>query len=98
MLKVARRPPAFRAMPISYSDAIPVLRALNGHAPWACTFGSRWEGSRLEYHSVEYNVGPSSSFVSMQNKMEETHVTVYNVIGTMKGEIEDQDLNSWSSP
>ncbi|KAJ5570102.1 Zn-dependent exopeptidase [Penicillium hispanicum] len=82
----------FPGMPISYADAIPILSALNGHGPLADELGSRWEGGRLGYRGVKYNVGPSPAnlFINMENEMEETNVTAHNVIGTIKGEIEDE--------
>jgi N-acetylated-alpha-linked acidic dipeptidase len=46
------------ALPISYADAIPILRALNGHGPLADSFGERWANGGLVASGVQYNVGP----------------------------------------
>ncbi|ODM19522.1 hypothetical protein SI65_04506 [Aspergillus cristatus] len=78
-------------LPISYADAIPILRALNGHGPRADELGDSWKGGRLGYRGVEYNVGPTPSNIvlNMHIEMEESQVIAYDVVGTIKGEIED---------
>ncbi|KAJ5771926.1 Zn-dependent exopeptidase [Penicillium odoratum] len=79
-------------MPISYADAIPILKTLNGHGPNAIDLGKRWEGGRLGYRGVDYNVGPSPAniVVRMENEVEATNATAYNVVGIIKGQIEGE--------
>ncbi|OOO10959.1 peptidase M28 [Aspergillus oryzae] len=75
------------AMPISYADAIPMLRALNGHGPLAADFNDRWHGGGLTSHGVTYNVGPSPENVVL-NVLNNPHNYaghVHNVIGVIPG-------------
>lgn len=67
------------------------MRALNGHGPRADELGDSWKGGRLGYRGVEYNVGPTPSNITlnMHIEMEESQVIAYDVVGTIKGEIED---------
>jgi N-acetylated-alpha-linked acidic dipeptidase len=81
------------SIPISYADAIPILRALNGHGPAAAELPSRWHGGRLRDKGVEYNVGPTPENVALNlyNSMNLTTGTIHNVIGTIPGrELEDE--------
>ncbi|KAE8406705.1 hypothetical protein BDV37DRAFT_242419 [Aspergillus pseudonomiae] len=75
------------AMPISFADAIPILRALNGYGPSATEFGERWQGGGLGYKNVQYNVGPSPSNIVLNicNKPTFTDGHVHHVIGTIPG-------------
>lgn len=79
-------------LPISYADAIPILQALNDYGPRADELGDSWKGGRLGYRGVEYNVGPTPSNIvlNMHIEMEESQAIAYDVIGTIKGEIEDE--------
>lgn len=79
-------------LPISYTDAIPILQALNDHGPRADELGDLWKGGRLGYSGVEYNVGPTPSNIvlNMHIEMEETQAIAYDVVGTIKGNIEDK--------
>ncbi|EIT75190.1 hypothetical protein BDV35DRAFT_391764 [Aspergillus flavus] len=79
-------------IPISYSEALPFLKALNGHGPQASEIGTTWQGGQLGYLGVNYNVGPSPDglMINLVNTMQTSNVSVYNVIGTIKGETEDE--------
>ncbi|KAB8261387.1 hypothetical protein BDV32DRAFT_137511 [Aspergillus pseudonomiae] len=79
-------------IPISYSDALPFLKALNGHGPQASELSTAWQGGQLGYLGVNYNVGPSPDGLTMNlvNTFQSYNVSVYNVVGTIKGEIEDE--------
>ncbi|GAB1199305.1 hypothetical protein APSETT444_008651 [Aspergillus pseudonomiae] len=79
-------------IPISYSDALPFLKALNGHGPQASELSTAWQGGQLGYRGVNYNVGPSPGGLTMNlvNTFQSYNVSVYNVVGTIKGEIEDE--------
>ncbi|KAB8271055.1 hypothetical protein BDV30DRAFT_228413 [Aspergillus minisclerotigenes] len=78
---------AIPAMPISFADAIPILRALNGYGPSATEFGERWQGGGLYYKDVHYNVGPSPSNIVLNlcNKPIFPDGQVHHVIGTIPG-------------
>jgi len=41
--------PHIPSIPISYLDALPLLKALNGHGPKASSFNKYWEGGGLDY-------------------------------------------------
>ncbi|KOS48698.1 hypothetical protein ACN38_g377 [Penicillium nordicum] len=58
------------AMAISYADAVPILKAVNGIGPRADDLGSRWQGGQLGYRGVEYNLGasPPNIVLDMQNE------------------------------
>ncbi|KAF5862218.1 hypothetical protein ETB97_011923 [Aspergillus alliaceus] len=75
------------AIPISYADAVPMLRALNGHGPLASEFNDRWQGGGLTSHNVKYNVGPSPENVvlNVYNSPYEWVGPVHDVIGTIPG-------------
>ncbi|OGM49268.1 putative glutamate carboxypeptidase [Aspergillus bombycis] len=79
-------------IPISYSDALPFLKALNGHGPQASELSTAWQGGQLGYLGVNYNVGPSPDGLTMNlvNTFQSYNVSVYNVLGTIKGEVEDE--------
>lgn len=57
-------------MAISYADAVPILKAVNGIGPRADDLGSRWQGGQLGYRGVEYNLGasPPNIVLDMQNE------------------------------
>ncbi|KAF5857931.1 hypothetical protein ETB97_005121 [Aspergillus alliaceus] len=75
------------AIPISYADAIPILRALNGHGPVADNLGDRWKGGGLEAYGVQYNVGPSPPNIALNLYTNRKYVkrTVHNTIGKIPG-------------
>ena len=79
-------------MPISYQDALPILKALNGHGPKASDFNEFWQGGGLGYKGVEYNIGPSPSNVVLNLVNEQEYVTtpLWNVISIINGTIPDE--------
>lgn len=79
-------------MPISYKDALPILRALNGHGPRAEDFNKFWQGGGLGYKGVEYNIGPSPSNLVLNLVNEQEYVTtpLWNVIGIINGTLQDE--------
>ena len=79
-------------MPISYKDALPILRALNGHGPKAKDFNRFWQGGGLGYKGVEYNIGPSPSTLVLNLLNEQEYVTnpLWNVIGIINGTLQDE--------
>ena len=79
-------------MPISYKDALPILRALNGHGPKAEDFNRYWQGGGLGYKGVAYNIGPSPSNLVLNLVNEQEYVTtpLWNVIGIINGTLQDE--------
>ncbi|GAW21219.1 hypothetical protein ANO14919_107370 [Xylariales sp. No.14919] len=81
------------SLPISYAEALPILKALNGHGPQAKNINEYWtRNAGLGYKGVEYNVGPSPddlvlNLVSEQNY---TITPMWDVIGIINGTIPDE--------
>ena len=65
------------SLPISYLDALPILKALKGHGPKAKKLGESWKGSGLEYEGLEYYVGPSPESVALNLWNEQEYVAYY---------------------
>lgn len=86
--------PYIPSIPISYADAIPILKALNGYGPSAKDFDTRWHGGGLEYKDVNYNIGPSPPSVRLNlfNDLDHVQRKVYNVIGSIKGTLMDDEV------
>lgn len=84
--------PSIPSLPISYRDALPLLKALNGHGPEAADFNEYWQGGGLSHKGVKYNIGPSPENVVLNLYNEQEYVTtpIWNVIGTIKGSIYDE--------
>ncbi|KAF9732575.1 hypothetical protein PMIN06_005643 [Paraphaeosphaeria minitans] len=82
--------PSIPSIPISYQDALPLLRALNGHGPKASSIN--WKDGGLGYRGVEYNIGPSPDHLSINLVNEQEYVTtpLWNVIGIINGSIPDE--------
>ncbi|KAM5504077.1 putative glutamate carboxypeptidase II [Microsporum canis] len=83
--------PSIPSLPISYRDAIPLLKALNGHGPKALDFGKDWQGG-LVHKGVDYNIGPSPAnvMINLQNEQDYVTTPIWNVIGVIKGSIPDE--------
>jgi N-acetylated-alpha-linked acidic dipeptidase len=65
--------PNIPSLPISYQDALPILRALNVHGPRAEDFNKYWtRNAGLGYWGVSYNIGPTpdSVVVNLYNKQD----------------------------
>ncbi|KAH7120873.1 hypothetical protein B0J11DRAFT_439156 [Dendryphion nanum] len=84
--------PSIPSIPISYEDALPLLKALNGHGPKASSFGKYWHGGGLGYKGVEYNIGPSPERYALNLVNEQEYVTtpMWNVIGIINGTLPDE--------
>ncbi|KAF2257790.1 Zn-dependent exopeptidase [Lojkania enalia] len=84
--------PSIPSIPISYQDALPLLKALNGHGPKASSFNKYWQGGGLGYKGVEYNIGPSPEDLALNLVNEQEYVTtpMWNVIGIVNGTIPDE--------
>ncbi|KAF1833853.1 Zn-dependent exopeptidase [Decorospora gaudefroyi] len=84
--------PHIPSLPISYLDALPLLKTLNGHGPKASSFNQYWHGGGLDYRGVEYNIGPSPDGLVLNLVNEQEYVTtpLWNVIGVINGTIPDE--------
>jgi N-acetylated-alpha-linked acidic dipeptidase len=85
--------PSIPSIPISYVDAIPILKALNGHGPSPKSFNKYWQSNLgLKYKGVEYNVGPSPDnlVLNLVNEQEYVNTPLWNVIGVINGTLPDE--------
>ncbi|KAI0000719.1 hypothetical protein F4779DRAFT_604561 [Xylariaceae sp. FL0662B] len=85
--------PSIPSLPISYVDALPILKALNGHGLQAKDFSEYWtKNTGLEYKGVNYNIGPSPDDVvlNLYNEQEYTTTPMWDVIGIINGTIPDE--------
>ncbi|CZT04427.1 hypothetical protein WAI453_011479 [Rhynchosporium graminicola] len=85
--------PSIPSIPISYMDAIPILKALNGHGPSAKDFNKYWQKNLgLGYKGVKYNVGPSPDdlILNLVNVQEYVTTPLWNVIGVINGTLPDE--------
>ncbi|KAM0335369.1 hypothetical protein ACHAQA_000414 [Verticillium albo-atrum] len=85
--------PSIPSIPISYTDALPILKALNGHGPTAADFNQYWTRNLgLKYKGVDYNIGPSPDNVVINLYNEQNYVTtpIWNVIGVVNGTIPNE--------
>ncbi|KKY14828.1 putative glutamate carboxypeptidase [Diplodia seriata] len=84
--------PSIPSLPISYADAVPLLKALNGHGPKADDFNKYWKGGGLGHKGVEYNIGPSPDdlVINLVNEQEYVTTPQWDVIGIINGTIPDE--------
>ncbi|PSR87426.1 hypothetical protein BD289DRAFT_235369 [Coniella lustricola] len=85
--------PSIPSLPISYEDAVPILKALNGHGPAAKDFNKYWNANLgLEHKGVQYNVGPSPEDVvlNLYNEQDYNTIPIWDVIGIINGTIPDE--------
>ncbi|KAK0753907.1 hypothetical protein B0T18DRAFT_315200 [Schizothecium vesticola] len=85
--------PSIPSIPISYLDALPILKALNGHGPKASDFNQWWTRNEgLHYKGVDYNIGPTPDdvVVNLFNDQEYVITDLWNVIGVINGTIPDE--------
>ncbi|KAM0808156.1 hypothetical protein AB5N19_08498 [Seiridium cardinale] len=85
--------PSIPSLPISYTEAIPILKALNGYGPKSTDFNKYWTRNQgLEYKGVDYNIGPSPEGVvlNLHNEQEYTITPMWDVIGIINGTIPDE--------
>ncbi|KAK1837210.1 hypothetical protein QBC39DRAFT_336472 [Podospora conica] len=85
--------PSIPSIPISYLDALPILKALNGHGPKASDFNQWWTRNEgLHYKGVDYNIGPTPDdvVVNLYNDQEYVITDLWNVIGVINGTISDE--------
>ncbi|KAI1077615.1 Zn-dependent exopeptidase [Whalleya microplaca] len=85
--------PSIPSLPISYVDALPILKALNGHGLKAKDLNEYWtKNTGLGYKGVDYNIGPSPDDVvlNLYNEQEYTTTPQWDVIGIINGTIPDE--------
>ncbi|KAK5165808.1 uncharacterized protein LTR77_008731 [Saxophila tyrrhenica] len=84
--------PDIPSLPISYAEALPLLKALNGYGPNASSFNDRWQSGGLGYKGVQYSIGPTPAETSIHLMNEQDYVTTpaWNVIGIINGSIPDE--------
>lgn len=82
--------PRIPSVPISYAAALPLLQALDGHGiPGIQVNRSNWLGGL----NATYSTGPAPGVtLSLQNLMEPTISTVWNVIGVLNGTNSDETI------
>lgn len=83
--------PSIPSLPLSYRDAIPLLKALNGHGLGHKDLGGDWGNGGLFHKGVEYNVGPKPGVVvNLYNAQEYVITPHWDVIGKIEGHIKDE--------
>lgn len=84
--------PSIPSVPISYKDALPLLKALNGHGPKATSFSKFWQQGGLGHLGVHYNIGPSPPKLTLNLMNDQEYVTtpMWNVIGIINGTNTDE--------
>ncbi|KAF2093545.1 N-acetylated-alpha-linked acidic dipeptidase-like protein [Rhizodiscina lignyota] len=84
--------PSIPSVPISYLDALPILKALNGHGPKASSLGKSWKTGGLGYKGVKYNIGPTPDNVALNlfNEQEYVITPQWDVIGFINGTLQDE--------
>ena len=80
-LKQAKTITKIPVLPISYADAQPLLKALQGQVP-----AESWRGAL----PITYHVGPGPAKVHLKVISDWSTKTLYDVIGTLKGSSPDQ--------
>jgi len=81
--------PSIPSLPISYRDALPFLKSLNGGSFCGSKLGEKWPGS---LDGVEYCVeNPKSKpTVNLVNEVEFVYTPIYNVIGRILGRLSQE--------
>jgi len=81
--------PSIPSLPISYRDALPLLKSLNGGNLCGTDLGIDWQGG---LDGVSYCVeNPSKRpIVNLVNQVQFTYTPIYNVIGRIPGRREEE--------
>ncbi|KAL8727636.1 MAG: hypothetical protein Q9166_005915 [cf. Caloplaca sp. 2 TL-2023] len=82
--------PSIPSLPISYAEAIPLLRALDGFGtPGSRVNRTNWVGAL----NVTYSTGPAPGAVlSMSNVMRDTTTSIWDAVGIINGTSQDEVL------
>ncbi|KAH6900016.1 hypothetical protein B0T10DRAFT_554565 [Thelonectria olida] len=81
------------SIPLSYADALPILKALNGHGPKASDFNEYWNKNLgLRYKGVEYNIGPTPDdlVLNVYNDQKYVITPLWDVIGVVNGTVPNE--------
>ncbi|GAA5941163.1 M28 family metallopeptidase [Sporobolomyces koalae] len=81
--------PTIPSIPISYQDAIPLLKSLNGRGQQRQDRAG-WKEGGLRSNGVEYWTGPGDETVKLQNEMSEKITPIWNTMAIIPGVIEDE--------
>ncbi|KAK5992737.1 putative glutamate carboxypeptidase [Cladobotryum mycophilum] len=87
--------PSIPSIPISYADAIPLLRALNGHGPKVSDLNKNWHRNLgLGHKGIDYNIGPTPDHVVVNLDSQQEYVTTpqWDTIGIINGTIPNEVL------
>jgi len=85
--------PSIPSIPISYVEAIPILKSLSGYGPKPKDFNKYWtDNLGLKYKGVDYSIGPSPANLTLNLVNEQEYVTtpLWNVIGIINGTLSDE--------
>ncbi|KAG4025831.1 hypothetical protein MFRU_049g00020 [Monilinia fructicola] len=85
--------PSIPSLPISYVDALPILKSLNGIGPGPKDLNKWWDRNLgLAYKGVEYNIGPSPDdlVLNLVNDVEYVTTPIWNLIGIINGTLSDE--------
>ncbi|ANB13816.1 Vps70p [Sugiyamaella lignohabitans] len=82
--------PSIPSIPISYEDALPLLKAINGKGLKGSDLGENWVGELTD--EFDYSVGPSTLEVNLYNDQDYDIRPTYNVIGKIEGIISDEAI------
>ncbi|CDZ97375.1 Transferrin receptor and related proteins containing the protease-associated (PA) domain [Phaffia rhodozyma] len=80
--------PQIPSLPISYSDAIPLLKLLEKKGIKGADLGETWEGGLK--HRVEYWTGPSERTVRVVNEVDTKVMPIWNVMAVIPGYLSDE--------
>ncbi|KAM0789818.1 hypothetical protein ACM66B_006668 [Microbotryomycetes sp. NB124-2] len=81
--------PSIPSIPISYKDALPLLKSLNGRGTRRTGSDGRREGG-LGYMGVEYFSGPSEEIVELDVQMNDTVTPIWNTYAVIPGHVRDE--------
>ncbi len=81
--------PRIPSLPISYEDALPLLKSLNGHGIKLGGKKGHKEGG-LEYLGVEYWTGPGPDVAHLVNEMDDKVTAIWNTYAVIPGLISDE--------
>lgn len=85
--------PSIPSLPISYADALPLLKALNNHGINSSTLGPHWQTGGLYHLGVTYHVGPAPGIsLNLVNDVEYVITPQWDVIGKIPGYITDETI------
>ena len=81
--------PSIPSLPISFEDALPILKHLEGKGPKAADLGAEWVGG-LGFFGLDYFVGPSEADLHLVNEVNTRVMPIWNTMATVPGYITDE--------